>query len=96
MPRSLEDIVARADDLARQFEDFDPGSGSAKDAATLRAVREGFEDVALAQKRLAERVSVAKAAGHSWASIGLMLGTTGEAARQRYGPRAAGGGPTTT
>jgi hypothetical protein len=50
-------------------------------------VREAFEDYALAQKRLAERVSVAKAMGHSWAAIGAMIGTSGEAARKRYGTK---------
>jgi hypothetical protein len=30
-------------------------------------------------------VSVARAGGHSWAVIGSMVGTSGEAARQRYG-----------
>lgn len=85
MPRTVEEIAAQAEALAKRFEDFEPVPGSAKDAAALRAVREAFEDYALAQKRLAERVSVAKAMGHSWAAIGAMLGTSGEAARQRYG-----------
>ena len=31
------------------------------------------------------RFRVAKAEGHSWAAIGAMVGTSGEAARQRYG-----------
>jgi hypothetical protein len=48
-------------------------------------VREAFEDLALAQKRLSERIAVAKAEGNSWATIGAMIGTSGEAARQRYG-----------
>jgi hypothetical protein len=83
MPRTVEEILAQADELARRFEDVEP-VGEA-DGAALRAVRESFEDLALAQKRLSERVAVAKASGHSWATIGAMLGTSGEAARQRYG-----------
>jgi hypothetical protein len=35
---------------------------------------------------------VARAEGHSWAAIGAMLGTFGEAARQRYGTPAHQGG----
>jgi hypothetical protein len=30
-------------------------------------------------------VAVARAEGQAWAAIGAMLGTSGEAARQRYG-----------
>lgn len=91
-PRTVEEILAQADDLAKRFETGDlPGPNSrAIDGAPLRAVREAFEDVAHAEKRLAERVVLARAAGHSWAMIGMMVGTTGEAARQRYGrPRSA-------
>ena len=83
MPRTVDEILAQADELARRFEDAEPVGET--DGAALRAVREAFEDVALTQKRLSERVAVAKASGHSWATIGAMLGTSGEAARQRYG-----------
>jgi hypothetical protein len=84
MPRTVDEILAQADELAKRFEDVEPAGGT--DGVALRAVREAFEDLALAQKRLSERVAVAKAGGHSWATIGAMLGTSGEAARQRYGP----------
>lgn len=87
MPRTVEEILAQADELAKRFEDYEPKPGDAKEATPLRNVREAFEDAALAQKRLAERVSLARAVGHSWASIGAMMGTSGEAARQRYGKR---------
>lgn len=83
MPRTVDEILAQADELARRFEDAEPVA--ATEGASLRDVREAFEDLAMAQKRLSERVAVAKASGHSWATIGAMLGTSGEAARQRYG-----------
>lgn len=84
MPRTVEEILARADELAKKFEKFEPDTGTAMDGRALRDVREGFEDLARAQQRLTERVAVARASGHSWATIGAMLGTSGEAARQRY------------
>jgi hypothetical protein len=94
MPRTVEEILAHADELAKRFEDYEPRPGDAKDAAPLRAVREAFEDAARAQSRLNERIAVARVAGLSWASIGAMVGTSGEAARQRYGqPPAAGNVP---
>jgi hypothetical protein len=89
MPRTVEEILAHADKLSEMFEtDQLPGEGRTLDAAALRGVREAFEDLALAQKRLGERVAVARASGHSWAAIGAMVGTSGEAARQRYGATA--------
>jgi len=48
MPRTVDEIVAQADELAKKFEDFEPAPGSAIDGAPLRAVREAFEDAALA------------------------------------------------
>jgi hypothetical protein len=88
MPRTVDEILAQADELSRRFEDAEPVAGT--DGAALRAVREAFEDLALTQKRLSERIAVAKAAGHSWATIGAMIGTSGEAARQRYGTPSQG------
>ena len=88
MPRSAEEILAHAEELARRFEDYEPGSGDVKDASALREVADSFARLAEAERSLADAVSTARAEGHSWAAIGAMLGTSGEAARQRYGARA--------
>ena len=85
MPRSIEEILEQADALADQFERHDPNGDRIADAAALRALRAAFLDRAAAERRLADAVSVARAEGHSWAAIGSMVGTSGEAARQRYG-----------
>jgi hypothetical protein len=84
MPRSIEQILEQADDLADRFERHDPNPDDVTDAAPLRALREAFQDRAAAEKRVADLVSAARTAGHSWAAIGAMVGTSGEAARQRY------------
>ena len=85
MPRSLKEILDQADEFAYRFERVDPDAHEAIDAKSLRAVRTASEERATAEARLAEAVSVARAEGHSWAAIGAMVGTSGEAARQRYG-----------
>ena len=85
MPRSLEEILHHADELAARFEGHDADPTAVADASALRAVRDAFAARAGAEARLADAVSVARAEGHSWASIGAMVGTSGEAARQRYG-----------
>jgi len=85
MPRSLKEILDQADEFADRFERVDPDAHDAVDAESLRVVRAASEERAAAEARLAEAVSVARAEGHSWSAIGAMVGTSGEAARQRYG-----------
>ena len=85
MPRSLKEILERADDLANRFEEYEPAPGDATEAASLRAVRAAFQERAAVEARLADAISVARAEGQSWAAIGAIVGTSGEAARQRYG-----------
>ena len=85
MPRTTEEILGHADELARRFEEHEPGAGDVRDARALRDIAAAFARVATGERDLASSVSVARAEGHSWAAIGAMLGTSGEAARQRYG-----------
>jgi hypothetical protein len=85
MPRTAQEILDQAEALADRFERFEPEPGSGVDAAALRDLRVAFQNRADAEKQLAEAVEAARTAGHSWASIGAMVGTSGEAARQRYG-----------
>lgn len=84
MPRTAQEILAQADELAARFENYEPKPGDALDAAPLRELRAAFTERAEAEKALADAVDNARTAGHSWASIGAMVGTSGEAARQRY------------
>ncbi len=85
MPRTAEEILARADELARRFEEHEPGAGDVRDARALRDIAAAFARVAGGERDLRAAVRAARADGHSWAAIGAMLGTSGEAARQRYG-----------
>jgi len=87
MPRSAREILDQADELAARFEDHDPEPGSVDDAGALRGLRTAFRSRADAERQLTEAVAVARVEGHSWASIGAMVGTSGEAARQRYRQR---------
>ena len=91
MPRNLKEILEQADKLADRFESHDPNADHMKDAEALRAVRKAFQARAQAEAQLSEAVAVARAEGHSWAAIGAMVGTSGEAARQRYGREARTG-----
>lgn len=84
MPRSIQEILDQADALARRFEDYVP------DASDERPVEEYLlERAALARARserqVADAVIAARGAGASWQKIGSLLGTSAQAAQQRYG-----------
>lgn len=87
MPRTVDQIINQAEELAARFESHEPGTEDIKDATALRELRQAFLARAKAEQRVTEAVEKARAEGHSWASIGVMVGTSGEAARQRYGQR---------
>jgi hypothetical protein len=85
MPRTIQEILDHAEDLARRFENYDPETQDSRETAALDAVRDAVIARSEAELALAKAVRAAHGAGHSWQSIGVMLGTSGEAARQRYG-----------
>jgi hypothetical protein len=89
MPRTSQEIMSQADHLAKHFEDHDPTVASVRDAATLRRIRKAFLRRAASEEELLQAVLSARNDGQSWGAIGAMLGTSGEAARQRYGSRAS-------
>lgn len=83
MPRTAQEILDSADDLAARFEDAEPSD--LRDATALRTVREAFLTRAETERSLLDAVVQARHEGNSWSSMGAMVGTSGEAARQRYG-----------
>lgn len=85
MPRTIDEIINQAEELAARFEDHEPDADGIKDASVLRELRQAFLARAEAEQRVTEAVAKARAGAHSWASVGAMVGTSGEAARQRYG-----------
>lgn len=83
--RSIEDIKARADELADAFENYDPKPGD-QDAPLppTMAVKLAAWGRDAAEKELAEAVRAAREQRLSWREVGEAIGTSGEAARQRY------------
>ncbi|MEW6581757.1 MAG: hypothetical protein AB1416_03245 [Actinomycetota bacterium] len=88
MPRTLQDILDHADELAKRFEDYEPKPGDERDPEAFAAVRRAVAARADAERSLRDAVAAARSRGCSWRTIGSLLGTSGEAARQRYGVRA--------
>jgi hypothetical protein len=85
MPRSLEEIIAHADEIAVAFEEYEPAPEDEGKAGPLVALRLAAVRRAEADRDLLGAVSDARDHRVSWAAIGSVIGTSGEAARQRYG-----------
>lgn len=83
MPRSTRDLIEQAEELADVFESYEPSEADRGEPGLL-ALRRAAYRRALAERDLVEAVRHARDAGTTWASIGNQLGTSGEAARQRY------------
>lgn len=86
-PRTTAEIMAQADQLADRFERGEIPGPSAKhvDGAIFRSIFAAFEQRAHADAELVSAIDAARLAGASWATIGSMIGLTGEAVRSRYG-----------
>lgn len=87
MPRTIDEIISQAEELAARFEEHEPDAGEVRDATALRELRQAFLERAAAEQRVTDAVGRAREDGHSWASIGAMVGTSGEGARQKYGQK---------
>ena len=85
MPRTVEEILKHADELAKRFEDYEPSADDERDPQVFAALRSAVVARSDAERLIREAVEHARASGYSWASIGSIVGTSGEAARQRYG-----------
>ncbi len=87
MPRSVQDILDHADELSRRFEAYEPAAEDERDVETFEALRGAVISRSDAERSVRAAVEQARAHGYSWALIGSVLGTSGEAARQRYGTK---------
>lgn len=87
MPRTVQDIVDHGDELAKRFEDYQPHPSDERHPETFVALRRAVLERSKAEGVLAQAVTQARRDGYSWRSIGLLIGTSGEAARQRYGAK---------
>ena len=89
MPRSVEEILQHADELAARFENYEPHPDDELDPAAVAELRSAVMERAEAERHLIEAVRQARAAALSWSAIGALVGTSGEAVRQRYSSKVA-------
>lgn len=84
MPRSIQDILDHADDLAQRFEDYEPNAQD-EVAVAEYLLRRGALARARSERQIMEAVAEARRAGLSWKRIGSVLGISAQGAQQRYG-----------
>lgn len=84
MPRSIQDILDHADELARRFEEYEPSEDDEKPVEEYLLKRAALAR-ARSERQIVEAVAAARSAGIPWSRIGELLGTSAQAAQQRYG-----------
>ncbi|MCZ6504511.1 MAG: hypothetical protein O6834_00815 [Actinobacteria bacterium] len=84
MPRSIQDILDHADELAERFEGYEPGEGDER-SVEVYLLERAVLTRARSERQIVDAVVAARAAGISWKKIGEIFGTSAQAAQQRYG-----------
>ncbi len=84
MPRSIQEILDHADELAARLEAYDPKADDERNVEEYLLERAALAR-ARSEQKVVEAVVAARAKGLSWQRIGQILGTSAQAAQQRYG-----------
>jgi hypothetical protein len=84
MPRSIQEILDHADELAQRFEDYEPQPGEERTVEEYLIQRAAIAR-ARSERQIIDAVTTARHKGVSRQRIGELLGTSARAAQQRYG-----------
>ena len=63
--------------------------GDEQDAEAVALLRVAVHERSAAEQHVIDAIRTARASGMSWSAIGAFVGTSGEAARQRYADKVA-------
>ncbi len=84
MPRSIQEILDHADELAQRFEEYEPSTSDERPVEEY-ALERAVVAQARGERQILDAVTAARTKGISWQRIGEILGTSAQAAQQRYG-----------
>jgi hypothetical protein len=84
MPRSIQEILDHAERLVRHFEEYAPAEGDEVPVEEY-LLRRAVLGRARSERQVLDAVAGARAAGIPWSRVGRLLGTSAQAAQQRYG-----------
>lgn len=85
MPRNAQSIIDHADELAAAFEVAEPKPLDDDQHAAVFDLRDAVVERGRAEAKVQAAVTRARAAGVSWTVLATVLGTSRQAAQQRYG-----------
>lgn len=85
MPKSSQQLIDDLDSLVERFESYEPREQDRRDPQLYRNLEAAVRARAESEQAIVAAVAAMRADGDSWATIGWILGTTGQAAQQRYG-----------
>jgi hypothetical protein len=85
MPKSSQQLINDLDALVQRFENYDPREEDRRDPQLYRNLEAAVRARAESEQAIVAAIAAMRADGDSWATIGWILGTTGQAAQQRYG-----------
>ncbi len=91
MPRTRAQLQQAAEDAQRWLDSLDPSAVASPDAdaSHLRRLGAAVRAASTSQMELADAVAAARNHGHTWTQIATMLGTSRQAAQERYGEPAS-------
>jgi hypothetical protein len=84
MPRTIREVLEHADELAHRFETHEFASGDERPIEEY-LVQRAVIARARSEQALLDAVTTARANGMTWQRLGELLGTSAQAAHQRYG-----------
>ena len=85
MPKTSQEMIDHAESLVQRFENYEPRTEDERDLRPYRALERAVHERANAERVVGESVAEMREARWTWLDIGSILGTTGQAAQQRYG-----------
>ena len=84
MAKSSQQLIDDLDVLVKRFEEYEPRNEDQRDPQLYYNLEAAVRARAEAERAVVLAVAAMRSDGDSWATIGRLLGTSGQAAHQRY------------
>jgi rubrerythrin len=88
MRHTDEEVERAAERFEERAQELDPETATVMSTEDLRGIAARAQAVREDEARLREAVEIARAHGRSWNQIGVALGVSRQAARQRFADKA--------
>jgi dihydroxyacetone kinase len=76
--------TVKSESVEEWLDSLDPAAMEVRDGVHLRAIGSALDAIKTAERQLETAVSEARQAGESWAAIGVVLGTSRQAAHRKF------------